>query len=69
MKLKECLTEAQQQQIEAEQKRYDASVARAKKEGREFDPLDDAPTADRDNKNDPVQQAIHEIWFNKKTNG
>lgn len=68
MNLKERLTEAQQKQIDAEQKRYDAAVARAKKEGREFDPEDDAPTINGDDPA-PVQQAILEIWFNKKTNG
>ena len=69
MIFKKHFTEAQQKQIDAEQKRYDAAVARARKEGREFDPLNDAPTPGKDFKKDPVQQAIYKIWFHKKTNG
>ncbi len=69
MTITERLTKAQQKQIEAEQKRYEASVARAQKEGRDFDPLDDAPTDDNEPTNDPVKKAIREIWMDKKTNG
>ena len=69
MTLTERLTEDQQKQIDAEQERYDASVARAQKEGREFDPLDDAPTPSKDYEKDPVQKAIQEIWSNKRTHG
>ena len=61
------LTIAQQKQIVAVQKKYDAAVARDQKEGREFDPLNYAPTPGKDFEKDPVQQAIHKIWFNKKT--
>ena len=59
MTLKERLTEAQQKQVDAEQKRYNTLKA---KEGKNFDPLDHAPTADGGKENDPVQQAIHKIW-------
>ena len=68
MAVLERLTKSQKDQIEAEQKRYNASVARAKKEGRDFDPLDDAPTPDVTS-NDPVQKAIQNIWRGGKTNG
>ena len=67
MTLKERLTEAQQKQIDTEQKRYDASVAQARKDGQKFDPLNDAPTEGRF---DPaVQQVVNKIWSDKKTNG
>ena len=69
MAVLERLTKSQKDQIEAEQKRYNASVARAKKEGRKFDPLDDAPTDDGKQTDDPVKNAIREIWRGGKTNG
>ena len=68
MKLQERLTKAQKEQIATEQKKYNKAVARAKKEGRDFDPLDDAPTEDPSKRDDPVQKAIMDIWFGK-TNG
>ena len=71
MKLQQRLTKAQMARISAEQKRYAAAVARAKKEGRDFDPLDEAPTGNLDpaSYNDPVQKASRDIWFGEKTHG
>ena len=60
---KQNLTKTQKAQIDAEQKKYNEAVARAKKAGKEFDPLDDAPTPAPGN--DPVQIAISKIWFGK----
>ena len=68
MKIQEAFSKIQKEQIAAEQKRYNEAVARAKKEGRDFDPLDDAPTGDPAT-SDPVQKAILDIWYGKKVNG
>ena len=65
MELRKRFTAAQQKRIAAEQNRYDKAVARAKKEGRPFNPLDEAPTQGPET-NDPVEKEIMKIWYGKE---
>ena len=63
MELNKRLTKEQQKLVDAEQKRYDLARKRAAEKGEKFDPLNDAPTVDGSKSNDPVERAIHNIWF------
>ena len=67
MTLIDRLTKSQRETIDAEQKRYNESQEKARKAGRDFDPLDDAPTPT--DKDPVVSKKIQEIWYGNKTNG
>ena len=67
MQLRKRFTAAQQKRIETERKRHEEAVARAKEEGRPFNPLDEAPTQGPET-NDPVEKEIRKIWYGSNEN-